>query len=235
MGLSMATAEQWVRRWERQQQRYALNRDERFTVIADVVEHIASRPSAARCRRPRMRPRTLWPHGSQGGCRTRTSSPWTSTHCCWNWAGPTTPSAARFVRTEIGQDGWTDALGLDGQLDAAVSTTALHCLGTDALGRTYKDLAALLRPGGVLVNSDGLRPVDDRTAEIVRHVSRRRSERQRLLPTMTGSPGGQRPRKTPNWPVCSPTAPGGSRHPSPTTPSRCPTMSICSDERDSRT
>ncbi len=45
MGLSLAAAERWVERWERQQQRYAVDRDERFTVIADVVEHsTAGRP-----------------------------------------------------------------------------------------------------------------------------------------------------------------------------------------------
>ncbi|MFJ8314125.1 MULTISPECIES: class I SAM-dependent methyltransferase [unclassified Streptomyces] len=179
MGLSMATAELWVQRWEHQQQRYALDRDERFTVIADVVEHVTSGqaqpvvadlgcgPGSLAARLARRLPHAAIVAVDTDPLLLELGR----THHA---------SAARFVRTEIGQDGWTDALGLDGRLDAAVSATALHCLGTDALSRTYKDLAALLRPGGVLVNSDGLRPVDGRTAEIVRHVGLRRSERQRL-------------------------------------------------------
>ncbi|MER7157900.1 methyltransferase, partial [Streptomyces lydicus] len=36
--VSGATAARWVRRWEAQQQRYAVDREERLTVITDVVE-----------------------------------------------------------------------------------------------------------------------------------------------------------------------------------------------------
>lgn len=36
MGLSMAVAEWWVERWERQQRRYAIDREERFTVIGEI-------------------------------------------------------------------------------------------------------------------------------------------------------------------------------------------------------
>ncbi|MEV0119491.1 class I SAM-dependent methyltransferase [Streptomyces sp. NPDC050844] len=179
MGLSMATAEQWVRRWEHQQQRYALDREERFTVIADVVEQVTAgqaRPLVADlgCGPGSLAARLSWrlPHADIVAVdidplllelgRTHHAT------------------AARFVRAAIGTDGWTEALELGGPLDAVVSTTALHCLGADALSRTYNDLATLLRPGGVLVNSDRLRPAGDRAAEIALHVGRRRGERRRL-------------------------------------------------------
>ncbi|NYV76228.1 trans-aconitate 2-methyltransferase, partial [Streptomyces sp. UH6] len=40
MGVSMSTARRWVERWELQQQRYAVDRETRFTVITDVVEEV---------------------------------------------------------------------------------------------------------------------------------------------------------------------------------------------------
>ncbi len=46
--------------------------------------------------------------------------------------------------------------------DAVVSSTALHWLDRDQLGRAYALAHALLRPGGVLLNADRFRFVDDR-------------------------------------------------------------------------
>ncbi|WP_151770032.1 class I SAM-dependent methyltransferase [Streptomyces abyssomicinicus] len=40
MGVSMSTARRWVERWELQQQRYAVDRETRFTVITDVVQNV---------------------------------------------------------------------------------------------------------------------------------------------------------------------------------------------------
>ncbi|WP_369184995.1 trans-aconitate 2-methyltransferase [Streptomyces sp. Y1] len=41
MPVDAALAETWIERWERQQERYAVEREERFTVVADVVEQVA--------------------------------------------------------------------------------------------------------------------------------------------------------------------------------------------------
>ncbi|MGW7004504.1 hypothetical protein ACWGCW_17205 [Streptomyces sp. NPDC054933] len=76
------------------------------------------------------------------------------------------------------EGGW--ALELDRPLDAAVSTTALRCLPADVLRRACEQLAALLRPGGVLVNSDQLSPDGGTPSHIGAHAGRRRAERQRL-------------------------------------------------------
>jgi trans-aconitate methyltransferase len=183
MGLSTATAARWVERWERQQQRYAIDREERFTVVADVVEHVtAGRPGplvvdlgcgpgslAVRLARrlPRARivavdmdPVLLELARAHGG------SP-----------GPAT--GVRYVEAEIGAEDWTSSLGLDGPLDAAVSTTALHYLPNHRLQRVYGQLAGILRPGGVLVNADQLVPED--AADIAVHVGRRRARRQRAF------------------------------------------------------
>ncbi|EST35539.1 class I SAM-dependent methyltransferase [Streptomyces roseochromogenus] len=70
---------------------------------------------------------------------------------------------------------------LDRPLDAAVSTTALHYLTPDSLRRAYRQLAGLLRPGGVLVNGDHLPQDEAGLAGISAHIGRRRAERQRVF------------------------------------------------------
>jgi SAM-dependent methyltransferase len=47
-------------------------------------------------------------------------------------------------------------LGLDRELDAAVSSTALHYLPPQTLAQVYRELADRMRPGGVFVNADNL-------------------------------------------------------------------------------
>ncbi len=60
-----------------------------------------------------------------------------------------------WVDAKLGAPGWRSALPRR-RFDAAVSTTALHWLAPAQLGRLYRDLARLLRPGGVFLNGDHL-------------------------------------------------------------------------------
>lgn len=147
MGLSLATAERWVERWERQQQRYAVDREERFTVIADVVEQaVAGVPG-----RPLVVDLGCGP-GSLAA-RLARRMPYADIVAVdmdpllLELARTHHADAARYVDVVIGAQEWTRALCLDRPLDAAVSTTALHYLEPDALRRTYRQLAGLLRPG----------------------------------------------------------------------------------------
>ncbi|GAA2450641.1 class I SAM-dependent methyltransferase [Streptomyces glaucus] len=176
MGVSMATARTWVERWERQQERYAVAREERFTVIADVVEHVtAGRP----------RPLLLDLGCGPGSLAARLAGRLPGAEVVAVDMDPLLlelgrthhADAARYVDTVIGEEGWTDALGLDRPLDAAVSTTALHYLPEPVLRDTYRRLAALLRPGGVLVNGDHFPPDEAPCAAITAYVGRRRAER----------------------------------------------------------
>jgi SAM-dependent methyltransferase len=180
MGVSMATAELWVERWERQQQRYAVDREERFTVIADVVEHVtAGRP----------RPLVVDLGCGPGSLAARLAARLPRADIVAVDMDPLLlelgrthhAEAARFVDVTVGTDGWTAHLGVDRPLDAAVSTTALHYLAEPELRRTYRELAALLRPGGALVNGDHLPPDRAPFSEITAHVGRRRAERSRAL------------------------------------------------------
>ncbi|WP_128430006.1 class I SAM-dependent methyltransferase [Streptomyces cyaneus] len=181
MGLSLATAERWVERWERQQQRYAVDREERFTVIGDVVEQTVTGGPAT--------PLVLDLGCGPGSLAARLARRLPQADIVGVDMDPLLlelarthhPDAARYVDAVIGEEGWTQALRLDRPLDAAVSTTALHYLGVDALHRVYRQLAALLRPGGVLVNGDHFPHDDTRLAELAGCVGRRHAERGHAL------------------------------------------------------
>ncbi|MFF4576707.1 methyltransferase domain-containing protein [Streptomyces sp. NPDC001410] len=181
MGLSLATAERWVRRWERQQERYAVDREERFTVIADMVEHIAA--SAAH------RPLIVDLGCGPGSLAARLARRLPDADIVAVDRDPLLlelarthhADAARYVDTVIGEHSWTEALDLDRPLDAAVSTTALHYLSPETLRRTYGRLASLLRPGGILVNGDHLPQDDPQLARIAGHIGLRRTERRRAF------------------------------------------------------
>ncbi|MYS90569.1 MULTISPECIES: class I SAM-dependent methyltransferase [Streptomyces] len=181
MGLSLATAERWVERWELQQQRYAVDREERFTVIADVVEHVTAGHDS--------RPLVVDLGCGPGSLAARLVRRLPDAEIVAVDRDPLLlelgrthhPDAARYIDAEIGAPGWTWTLDLDRPLDAAVSTTALHYLDRDTLLRTYRQLAALLRPGGVLVNGDHLPQDDTGPGGIAAHVGRCRADRQRVF------------------------------------------------------
>ncbi|MFF1955618.1 class I SAM-dependent methyltransferase [Streptomyces sp. NPDC058220] len=178
MGMSLPTAARWVDRWEQQQQRYAVDREERFTVIADVVEHVTT---------GRLNPRILDLGCGPGSLPARLSKRLPHAEIVavdmdpllLELARTRHPDAARYIETTIGTTGWIAGLQLSGPLDAVVSTTALHYLPEDILRRTYVELTPLVRDGGVLINADHLsQDGGATTAEITAHVGHRRAERQ---------------------------------------------------------
>ncbi|MEV7434946.1 class I SAM-dependent methyltransferase [Streptomyces griseoviridis] len=176
MGLSMATAGMWVERWERQQQLYALDREERFAVIADATEHLCV---------DRDRPLLLDLGCGPGSLSARLARRLPDAEIVAVDMDPVLlelgrtqhADAARYVDAVIGEEGWTDALQLDRNVDVAVTTTALHYLPANVLIRTYTALAALLRPGGALVNGDHFPPDGSPCSELTAHVGLRRAER----------------------------------------------------------
>ncbi|WP_030377225.1 MULTISPECIES: class I SAM-dependent methyltransferase [unclassified Streptomyces] len=176
MGVSMGAAGMWVERWERQQRRYAVDREERFAVIADVTEHLCAGGG---------RPLLLDLGCGPGSLSVRLARRLPDAEIVAVDMDPVLlelgrthhADAARYVDAVIGEDGWTDALALDRPVDVAVSTTALHYLPAPVLGRTYRALAALLRPGGALVNGDHFPPEESPCADLTAHVGRRRAER----------------------------------------------------------
>lgn len=148
-------ARQWVERWDRQQETYMADREERFAVISDVVQASAGRPDPLivdlGCGPGSLSVRLLdrMPQASVVGID---ADPLLLGLAVAVHAGP----GLRLVDHDLRKPGWPAALQLHRQADAAVSTTALHWLTREELENTYADIARLLRPGGVLVNGDHL-------------------------------------------------------------------------------
>ncbi|MFE1556280.1 class I SAM-dependent methyltransferase [Streptomyces sp. NPDC058734] len=180
MSMSTTVAAQWVERWESQQQRYAIDREERFTVIADVVEHLA---------RDRPSPLIVDLGSGPGALAARLAARLPTAEVLALDADPLLlelgrahyGTALRHVEVTIGAEGWLDTLALDRPLDAAVSATALHYLGEGTLHEVYRGLAERLRPGGVFVNGDHIGPDSAVIHDLAREIGRRRSGRCQTL------------------------------------------------------
>jgi SAM-dependent methyltransferase len=87
----------------------------------------------------------------------------------------------RFADTDLRVAGWSGVLAPGAKADAAVSTTALHWLSGPELAAVYRELATVLRPGGLLLNGDHLEEDD---APVLARLGRalRDREDQRRFP-----------------------------------------------------
>lgn len=143
----------WLDRWESQQGAYMPNREARFSVIVGALQALCGDA----------------PHvvdlGSGPGSLSRRVLDRLPTARVT--AIDLDPVLLAIGRHALGDQGgrlsWLDAdlrsrwrpAGGE-QVDAAVSTTALHWLQPDALAALYRHLGTVLQPGGVFVNGDRL-------------------------------------------------------------------------------
>jgi O-methyltransferase involved in polyketide biosynthesis len=65
----------------------------------------------------------------------------------------------RIVHADLRDPAWVDAL-LEPQVDAVLTATALHWLPEGAVRRVYRDLARLVRAGGVVAHAEEMPLVD---------------------------------------------------------------------------
>ncbi|OLR92512.1 class I SAM-dependent methyltransferase [Actinokineospora bangkokensis] len=170
------TARGWVDRWDRQQERYIADREERFTVIGDVVAAVTA--DAAE-------PLVLDLGCGPGSLATRVAARLPKARVVGVDQDPVLLALARagygdtvrFVDGDLAAAGWSGGLDLPGPVDVAVSTTALHWLPENRLGAVYEEVFALLRPGGVLVNGDNLYDAQPTVAKLETAVLDARAER----------------------------------------------------------
>ncbi|WET77391.1 class I SAM-dependent methyltransferase [Amycolatopsis sp. QT-25] len=164
----------WVRRWDVQQERYVADREERFAVLIDVVEHIC---------RDVAEPLVLDLGCGPGSLATRLARRLPRARVVGIDNDPfllalaeaTRPEHAdiEYVRADLaepGRLGWRP-------IDAAVSTTALHWLRPERLAEVYRDLAVALRPGGALVNGDHFHDPRPGIRDLTEMVKNRRAAR----------------------------------------------------------
>jgi SAM-dependent methyltransferase len=177
--LTPETARAWIERWDRQQQGYLPDREDRFTALIDALEDAVGRPD----------PLVLDLGCGPGSLAVRVLERLPKATVVGIDADPLTMALGRaafkdvaglrFVDADLRAGGWSAGLNLERSPDAVVSTTALHWLTRDALVATYAEAATLLAPGGVVLNGDHMRE-DDTAPTLVRlgrAMAARREER----------------------------------------------------------
>lgn len=151
----------WLRRWDAQQSFYLTTREQRFSVMLDAIAAIVGAESDRAflaldlaCGPGSISQRLLarFPgahgfaldldpvllaigRGALGSCEGRLT----------------------WLDDDLNDPAWAERLAqhLEGrQLDAVLSSTALHWLAPGSLARVYRELGQLVRPGGVFLNAD---------------------------------------------------------------------------------
>ena len=157
--LDATAARDWIARWDRQQEVYLADREERFTALIDAVEVAAGRPD----------PLVIDLGCGPGSLSARLLRRLPSATVVAVDADPVTLSLGRaaygdlpglrFLDLDLRSPDWVARLGIEPgrRVDAVVSTTALHWLSAAELTDLYTTLAGLLRPGGLFLDGDHLR------------------------------------------------------------------------------
>jgi trans-aconitate methyltransferase len=146
----------WLRRWDTQQTGYLPEREARFNAMLDVLEVLLPENFVA-----------LDLACGPGAISQRLLSRFPKARCVAVDLDPVLLTMGqavlgdmggrlRWVDADLMAPEWVGRLG-ESQIDAAVSTTALHWLAPEHLTRIYRELGQLVRPGGVFLNGDNLK------------------------------------------------------------------------------
>jgi SAM-dependent methyltransferase len=169
---------QWIARWDTMQTAYLPFREERFAIMLDVIAEVigdrflaldlASGPGAIS-----QRLLTRFPHAR---CVAVDYDP--ALLALGQGALGDVDGRLRWVEADLRDPAWIEQLG-ETQVDAVLSTTALHWLDAGPLTRLYGQLGALVRPGGIVLNGDHMAyaphlPTFRKLADA--YVSRRRTQ-----------------------------------------------------------
>lgn len=169
--------EDWVHRWDRQQTAYIPHREQRFETMAEIVGALGRRP-----------PRFIDLACGPGSLSDRLLARLPSARAVAVDFDPVLLELGRrtlrrfahritWVEADLRDPGWSGRLPR-GPYDAVLSTTALHWLSPADLTRVYRQLHALLRPGGALLNGDTMAfdanlPAFRRLARTINHARTR--------------------------------------------------------------
>ncbi|MDH2430267.1 class I SAM-dependent methyltransferase [Sphaerisporangium sp. TRM90804] len=178
--LPREVAQGWIERWDRQQEGYLPDREERFTALIDAVEAGAGRPD----------PLVLDLGCGPGSLAARLVDRVPGARVVAIDADPLLLALGRashagrpelrFEDLDLRTPGWAAALRLDRQADVAVSTTALHWLPEPALRTMFAELHGVLRPGGLFLNGDhfDVQDVSPGLARLEEEIRRRATRRR---------------------------------------------------------
>ncbi|GGX26672.1 class I SAM-dependent methyltransferase [Streptomyces chartreusis] len=152
----------WQESWDRQQEWYMPDREERFRIMLDMVEALvgpAPRVLDLACGTGSITARLLarFPEASSTGVDL---DPALLAIAEGTFAGDERVS---FVTADLKDPHWTAKLPHD-SYDAVLTATALHWLHREPLAALYGRVAELVRDGGVFMNADHM--IDDSTPRI---------------------------------------------------------------------
>ncbi|MEU4795953.1 methyltransferase domain-containing protein [Streptomyces sp. NPDC023327] len=142
----------WQDSWDRQQQWYLPDREERFQIMLDMVEAVvgpAPRVLDLACGTGSITDRLLkrFPDATSVGVDL---DPALLTIAEGTFADD---DRVTFVTADLTDPEWAAALPHD-SYDAVLTATALHWLYSDPLATLYGQVAGLVRDGGVFMNAD---------------------------------------------------------------------------------
>lgn len=142
----------WQNSWDRQQEWYLPDREERFRVMLDMVEALvgpAPRVLDLACGTGSISDRLLkrFPDAESVGVDL---DPALLAIAEGYFEGE---SRVQFVRADLKDPRWPEKLPHT-TYDAVLTATALHWLYTEDLRALYGQLGTLVRPGGVFMNAD---------------------------------------------------------------------------------
>ncbi|WP_435211069.1 class I SAM-dependent methyltransferase [Streptomyces sp. bgisy034] len=152
----------WQESWDRQQEWYMPDREERFRIMLDLIEALvgpAPRVLDLACGTGSITARLLarFPEATSTGVDL---DPALLAIAEGTFAGDERVS---FVTADLKDPHWTARLPYD-SYDAVLTATALHWLHREPLAALYGRVAGLVRDGGVFMNADHM--IDDTTPRI---------------------------------------------------------------------
>lgn len=167
----------WLERWDHQQAGSLPSREERFAVMLDALEVLLPSPFLAldlACG-PGSLSQRLLDRFPEARCLAVDLDPVLLT-LGRNALGEM-DGRLRWIEADIRDPGWLSRLGVT-QVDAVLTTTALHWLRPEALLPLYQQLATLIRPGGLFLNGDHLRfpPHQSSLQVLAEHIARRQEQ-----------------------------------------------------------
>jgi len=145
----------WLQRWDAQQAGYVPEREERFRVMFDVLEALLPDDFVAldlACG-PGAISQRLLDRFLRARCVAIDFDP--VMLALGQGALGTYDGRLRWIDADLAEPGWVKSAG-EAAVDAALSTTALHWLDAPELVEVYRELGALIRPGGVFLNGDNM-------------------------------------------------------------------------------
>jgi cyclopropane fatty-acyl-phospholipid synthase-like methyltransferase len=153
----------WVRRFDKMQDRYPVRRQERFSVIAAILRSTQGEPK----------------HVIDLGCGTGSLTQAileAFPACCVSAVDLDKSllllaeerlrkygSRVEIIRRDLRDDAWFGER--PSRYEAAVSATALHWLSAGNLAKLYRQVALVLKPGGVFLSADHVSSEDPRVQE----------------------------------------------------------------------